>query len=75
MELEPIEIDHTLLGNRVEMFINAVVPDWILFYLHNNDCGCIERKEYLNDKHHKYRMKRIERLEKKLNRLKLLTSI
>ena len=39
-ELEPIEIDYTLLGNRVEAIIELILPDFIINWIKNKECGC-----------------------------------
>jgi len=81
IELEVVENeDYTLLGNRVEQWINACIPNWIikLFKGKENDCGCDKRKEWLNDWHFNLRMKRLDKAESnynkalhKLNQLKI----
>lgn len=55
LELEVPEIDYTLLGQRVEDFINAVVPDWFIKWFKKDGCNCNLRKELLNNWHLDYR--------------------
>ena len=49
------EIDYTLLGQRLEDFINAVVPDWFITWFKKDGCNCDLRKELLNNWHLDYR--------------------
>ena len=62
-ELEQPPIDYTLLGQRVEDFINAVVPTWFINWWKKGGCGCEKRKEWLNNKNLDYREWRISRAE------------
>jgi hypothetical protein len=61
--VQDVEEDLTLLGHRVEQFINAVVPTFIVRWFHDHECGCIKRREYLNDKHYQFRQWRLKRAE------------
>lgn len=67
-ELEPIEIDYTLLGNRVESIIELILPTFIIKWFHNNECGCDKRKEWLNNKHLDYREWRIKKATSNYNK-------
>ena len=54
-----VEKDYTLIGNRLEMLINACVPQFIITWVKGDsgkECGCDKRREWMNDKHYQYRM-------------------
>ncbi len=80
-KLELDNPDYTLLGYRVEQFINAVVPNWILWFFKskkNDACGCNKRREWLNNLHLDWRDKKLDKAESnyniarhKLNELKI----
>lgn len=69
-EVEEVDVDYTLLGYRVESLINATVPQCIIDWFHNNDCGCDKRREWLNDKHFQFRMWRLNRAESNYKKAK-----
>lgn len=61
-----VEKDYTLIGNQLEMLINATVPGFIIKWVKGdsgNQCGCDKRREWLNDKHLDYREWRITRAQ------------
>jgi len=51
------EIDYGLLGERVERFIEACVPNWLIRLIvgSKETCNCNLRKELLNNWHLDYR--------------------
>ena len=61
--MEQPEIDYTLLGQRVEDFINAVVPTWFITWFKKDGCNCEKRKEWLNNLHLDYREWKITRAQ------------
>jgi hypothetical protein len=82
IELEVDDPDYTLLGNRIEQWIQAHVPNFILWIVKKlskeNDCGCNKRKEWLNNKHLDYRERKLDKAQShydlarhKLNILKI----
>lgn len=62
-DLEPIEIDHTLLGNRIKAYIEFILPKFMIKWFHNHDCGCDKRQEWLNEKHLQYRDAKIKKAQ------------
>lgn len=55
IEIEEIEIDPTLWGNHLEEIISWYIPKKVIDWMHDNECGCNKRKEWLNDKCYQYR--------------------
>lgn len=67
--MEQPEIDYTLLGQRVEDFINACVPDFIIRLMvgSKETCNCNLRKDLLNNWHLDWREYRQAVKDKKDN--------
>ncbi len=71
-EMEEPEKDLTLIGNQLEMLIEATVPRCIINLVKGkgNDCNCDKRREWMNNKHLDYREWRISRLENNYKKAK-----
>lgn len=80
IELEIDNPDYTLLGYRIEQWIEACIPNWIINFIqkNGNKCGCNKRREWFNNKHLDWRDRKLDKATSnyyialdKLNKLKI----
>ena len=71
--METPEKDYTLIGNQLEMLINATVPQFIIRWIKGDsgkECNCDKRREWMNNKHLDYREWKISRAESNYKKAK-----